>query len=226
MIQLVFSPSWFAGIDNLFELVTVVVTLLIAIYSRKVYKFTKDKNYRFFGYAFLLICISYVLNILMDVSIYYPSVKIVKVGIFTVVTHTFQRLDLFYSIGFFTLRFLLLLGLLGIFFVVYKTKDKKINFLLIYLAFVSALFGNYLFHIFHITSSLLLLFIFVYYYNNYHKYRSRNSFLVASSFFLIFVSQIIFITLEIHPIMYVIAESIQLLGYLMLLFTFISILKK
>ncbi|MEM4244783.1 MAG: hypothetical protein QXR60_01075, partial [Candidatus Nanoarchaeia archaeon] len=224
--RLVFSPSWFVGIDNIFELVTVFVTLLIAIYSHKLYKFTKENSYRLFSYSFFLISISYLVKILMDISIYYPKMKIIRAGAFTFITQTFQRFEAYYAVGFFVERFLLLLGLLGIFFVLHKVKDKKVGFLLIYLAFVSALFGNYLFHIFHITTSLLLLYICYYYYKNYSKNRSKNSFLVASSFFLIFVSQIIFITLLIHPIMYVIGESVQLLGYLILLFTFISILKK
>lgn len=226
MIRFVFSPSWFSGIDSLFELVTVIVTMLIAIYAHKIYKLTQEKKYRFFSYSFLLISISYIIKILMDVSVYYPTTKIVKIGILTVVTHTFERLDAFYSIGYFVLRFLLLLGLLGIFLVLEKREDWKSAFLLIYLAFVSALFGNYLYHVFHITTSLFLLLIFVYYHNNYMNYKSKNSFFVASSFFLIFVSQLIFIALSLHPVLYVVGESIQLLGYLLLLFTFISILKK
>jgi len=226
MIRFVFSPSWFFGIDSLFELVTVVVAMLVALYAHKVYKLTKEKRYRFFSYAFLLISVSYIIKILMDVSVYYPTTQIFKIGIFTVITHTFARLDAFYAVGYFVLRFLLLLGLLGIFLVLERKEDRKYAFLLIYLAFVSALFGNYLYHIFHITTSLLLLLIFVYFYNNYMNYKSRNSFFVASSFFLIFVSQLIFIALSLHPVLYVVAESVQLLGYLLLLFTFVSILKK
>ena len=226
MVTFAFSPSWFLGIDSIFELVTVVVTLLVAVYGRKVYKFSKEKNYKFFSYAFFLICASYIINIFMNISVYYPVTKIVKVGILTVITNTLERVDLFYNVGFFVLRFLLLLGLVTLLLVLDKKQDKKYSFLLIYLAFVSALFGNYLFHIFHITTSLLLFFIFIYYYNNYLKYRSRNSFFVALSFLLIFISQIVFILLTVHPVLYVVAESIQLLGYLLLLFTFVSILKK
>ncbi len=226
MIRFVFSPTWFLGIDSIFEMVTVLVTLLVAIYSRKVYKFTKEKNYKLFSYAFLLICISYVINILMDISIYYPTTKVVRIGIFTVVTHTFQKLDVFYAIGYFVLRFLLLLGLVGIFLTLDKKRNKKYGFLLVYLAFISALFGNYLYHVFHITGSIFLMLIFIYYYKNYRNYKSRTSFLVASSFFLIFLSQIIFVTLSIHPILYVIGESVQLLGYGALLLAFILILKK
>jgi hypothetical protein len=43
---------------------------------------------------------------------------------------------------------------------------------------------------------------------------------------LIFISQIIFITVQLHPVLYVVAESVQLLGYLILLYLFISILRK
>lgn len=226
MVTFAFSPSWFLGIDAIFELVTVLVTLLIAVYSYKLYKFTKERGYRFFSYAFLLIGISYVINILMNISVYHPVIKVAQVGIFTIITKTFERVEIFYAVGFFVLRFLLLLGLVTLLLVLHKKKDKKYSFLLLYLAFVSALIGNYIFHIFYITSSLLLLFIFVYYYNNYLRYRSRNSLCVAISFLLIFVSQIVFILLTVHPVLYVVGESIQLLGYLLLLFIFISILKK
>jgi hypothetical protein len=226
MIRLVFSPTWFMGIDNIFELVTVIVTLLIAIYSRKLYKFTKEKNYRIFSYSFLLMSISYMIKILMDVSVYYPTTKIIKVGLLTFVTHTFQRLEAFYAIGSFVERFLLMLGLVGIFLVLQKKDDKYYSFLLVYLAFVAALFGNYIYHVFHITTSLLLLLIFIHYYHNYLNYRSRNTLLVTISFLLIFLSQIIFITMQLHPLIYVVGEFIQLVGYLVLLYTFILILKK
>lgn len=226
MIRFVFSPDWFLGIDSLFELVTVLVAFLIGVYSYKVYKFTKENSYKFFSYAFFLISFSYIIKILMSVSVYYPVTKIVKVGVFTFVTHTFKRLDLLYIIGFFTIRFLLLLGLIGLFMVLQKEEDRKHAFLLVYLAFISALLSNYLTNIFHVTASLILMLIFVYYYNNYLKYKSRNSFFVASSFFLIFISQIVFILMSVHPLFYVIGESVQLLGYALLLFALVLVLKK
>ncbi|MFH1210448.1 MAG: hypothetical protein V1645_00890 [archaeon] len=226
MIKVVFSPSWFMGIDNIFELITIIVTLLIAIYSWKVYKFSKESIHKYFSYAFFMISLSYIIKILMDISIYYPTTKIVQVGLLTVITHTFQKLDIFYTVGFFVSRLLLMLGMVGIFLVLERKGDKYYAFLLVYLAFVAALFGNFLFHIFHITTALLLLLIFIHYYNNYVECRSRNVLLVALSFLLIFISQIIFITVQLHPVLYVVAESVQLLGYLILLYLFISILRK
>lgn len=226
MIKVVFSPAWFSGIDSIFELVTVLVTALISVYGYKVYKFSGERRYKFFSLAFLLICVSYIIKILMNVSVYSTVTKKVQIGMFVFISQSLQRFELFYSIGFFLLRFLLLLGLIGIFLVLEKKEDRKYAFLLIYLAFISSLIGNYIFHIFHITASMLLLLIFVYYYNNYLHNKSKNPFLVASSFFLIMISQVVFILSASFPLAYVIGESLQLLGYILLLLALILILRR
>jgi len=49
--------------------------------------------------------------------------------------------------------------------------------------------------------------------------------LLALSFGVIAGSQLIFVFVRINPLLYVIAESIQLIGYIMLLITFVMVLR-
>ena len=52
MIDIVFNPKWFNGIDSIFEGISVIVCILIASYSLKLYKFNKNKNFKDFSIAF------------------------------------------------------------------------------------------------------------------------------------------------------------------------------
>ena len=66
MLKFYFSPEWFHGIDSIFEIVSIIVALLIALYAYKIYKFSKVNKYKFFSWAFLLIAIAYIFKILTN----------------------------------------------------------------------------------------------------------------------------------------------------------------
>jgi len=68
--------------------------------------------------------------------------------------------------------------------------------------------------------------LFLNYRNNYLKVKSFNAKMVMYSFFVLAISQVFFIFEGLVTHFYVIGESIQLLGYLILLFAIIKMMLK
>ncbi|MEA3430735.1 MAG: hypothetical protein U9R08_05660, partial [Nanoarchaeota archaeon] len=75
MLELVYSPQWFYGIDILFESINVIAALLIAFFSYKIYKYTKDRHCLYFGLSFLAICIAFISKILTNFQIYFNVLR-------------------------------------------------------------------------------------------------------------------------------------------------------
>ena len=86
-------------------------------------------------------------------------------------------------------------------------------------------FSHSAYYMFHLTSLVLLLLITMEYYSNHFKNKIITSRLVTYSFSIITLSQIVFIFVNLNPLIYVIAECVQLIGYAILLLAFIMVLK-
>ena len=224
MLGIVYSPQWFYGIDILFESINVIAAILIAFFSYRIYRFTKEKKYFYFGMSFVGIALSFISKILTNFQFYYNFLRqsnIVDSLLVTVTAH--KSLNIFLSAYFFH-RLFMLLALTGIFFVVCK-YDKKLLFIFAYLIAIITAFSTSEYFIFHVTTSIMLGYIFCQYYYNYKHHPTKNTFLVAFSFFLILISQIIFINIIIGVENYALAQVIQFIGYIILLYAYIRISK-
>ena len=60
MGYILYTPSWFFGIDSIFEFISVFVTIFIGYYSYKIYKLVSDKKYFYFSLSFMFIAISFI----------------------------------------------------------------------------------------------------------------------------------------------------------------------
>jgi len=106
------------------------------------------------------------------------------------------------------------------------SKQPKSNvFIIFYLLIVLTYFSQSAYYIFYITSFLLLIFISSSYFLNSKKTKHYTAKLLAFSFAIITASQLVFIFVKINPILYVIAQLIQLVGYVLMLITFTLVLK-
>lgn len=226
MVLYVYSPGWFHGFDSIFEIVSVIVSLLIAYYGYKTYKYTSQKRYLHFAASFFLVAAAFLINILSNLVVYTREIRRSIVDLQTIEVLVFKRLTWVSTAGSLVSVLLLLLAFLILVITIYRISDKKINFLLFYLIVIAALYSKHSFIFFHGTLLVLTALIFMYYYKNYNARKTKNRGLVASSFFMMALSQLFFMISAFSGIMFVIAESVQLLGYLVLLFTIISVLRK
>jgi hypothetical protein len=223
MIRFIFSPRWFYGIDSSFEVASIFVTLLIAIASYRFYKFSKEVRYKYFAWSLLAIAISFAAKILTNINVYYSVLEHRTIGFLQITFTTIRYSDIFEIAGFTTYRFLTLLGFLGLFSLLQKNVDKRQFILLSYCFFIISVFSTSWYYLFHLTLALLLLFICMHYLDHYRKQRIRQSRLIFVALLMILVSHIVSVFVEANLMLYVVAESLQLLGFLVLLYSFYTL---
>ena len=99
--------------------------------------------------------------------------------------------------------------------------------LLAYLVSVIAFFSNAFIYVFYATSAVLLALITQHYLFNHLKRKTHATRLITISFAIILLSQLIFMMVFLNPTLFFIAaEVIQLLGYILLLYTYTLITTK
>jgi len=234
MVSVVFTPRWFYGIDCIFEGVAIIVALLIAFYSYKMYTFTKVSNHKFFSISFLLIALAFSAKIVSNLSLVSTYVGVVKhVGFFFYGHHRLAVEHLLYISGFLGYRLLMLAGLLGVYFVIHKYKAKKLIVFSAYLITVLILattFSTWAYPIFYITTAILLIFIAQFYYDSYlgrrgHK-KNKNAKMILKAFVMLAAAQLAFTLVLLHLYFYVLAEALQLVGFLILLYVYYNLVMK
>ncbi len=226
MYKLVFAPHWFSGIDCIFEVVAVIVTFLIAMYVYKLYKFSKDRQYQYFSYAFLAIAFSFIFKILTNITIYGEVLEKHSHGLYHLTFKIIQRVDLLYTAGHLLHRFLFLMGLLGIFCIIGKLWSPKQIILNIFLISLVTIFSAYKYFAFYLTSTLILAFIVHSLYKNHKAVCNKKTFCITTAFYILLISQIAFIFVVLSKYIYVVAEVIQLAGFVMLLAYYYMLAKK
>lgn len=216
------SLGKFYGIDSLIELLIIAVSLIIFIYSNKIYKIVKDKNYKFFSLAFLAVAISFAFKILSNFTIL-NRVQIRGANFIYIVFTQFRYMEIINFISFILYKSFLLLGFLILFLIVTKTEDKEKIFFFVYLSIIAILFSIYFNFVFHITLVFLMLFLTLHFYENYKDHKRVNSLLVFVAFLIILISHIFFIFSDMYSLFYVIGEGLLLIGFLSLLVNQIKI---
>jgi len=122
----------------------------------------------------------------------------------------------------------MLLGFIILFFIISKLtwKNQRVIVLLVYFAFIATWISIIHYQLFYITLFFLLLLITYSYYQNYKEIKSDKAKFVMIAFGILLVSQAFFIFVIYSRTVYVLAELIQLLGFVYLLIPFILIFKK
>jgi len=228
MLNFVFSPAWFYGIDTAFEVVTMAVAALISLYSYKIYKFSELKRYFYFSISFAMLSLSFLAKILTNITIYYNVIEQHSFGLADIAVSAVRNSNILFTLGFLSYRSLTLLAFLGIYLVM-STKvrtSRSAILLFVYFILATVFFSNRISIIFHITALSFLFFILMFTLRNCYNKPNVKSILVSSSFFMIMLSQLIFIPALYNDLAYVTAEVVQLVGYTGMLAAYMMIRKK
>lgn len=225
MVGFIYSPIWFYGKDIIIDFVSVFVLFLIAFFSLKYYRINKkNKNYLCFASSFGLIMLSFFFKIITNFVLYYNVVKTMRVGFFTFTYHTVELSHFLYSGGILFYHVFMLLGLFML-YSIYLKNNLFNSILIVYFILILTYFSVFAYYAFHLTALIFLIIITLQYWKNYVHSKYETNKLLFYSFNLIAISQILFIFIEFNLLFYVIAEIIQLFGYVGLLITFIKVLK-
>jgi hypothetical protein len=224
--EFVYSPPGFYGKDITIDIVSAIVLLLICAFSLRNYFLDKsNKRPLILSGALFLLGASFILKTITNIlshnaALHTQDILISFLGIDIVRPYTFIP-----AFGFLLYALMTLFG----FYIMYALTSKDeltMNYIIIaYLIIISTYFTRFNYHIFYLTT---LLFVFATarrYFFAYKKNKYANTMRLCISFSIITLSQLVFIFTGQNQLLYVIAELLQLLGYLFLLYTFGWVLK-
>jgi len=168
--------------------------------------------------------LAFIAKILATIPVYSKELKVETVGLVTVTSHIINKVSWINQFGISIARLIMLLAFLILVLVSLKIKDKKIIILLIYLLIISTALVSASYIVFHITLLIMMSILFLSYRRNYLRVKSLNAKMVMYSFSALLISQVFFIFEGLAENFYVIGESIQLIGYLILLVAIIKMM--
>jgi|ETNmetMinimDraft_2_1059921.scaffolds.fasta_scaffold28790_2 hypothetical protein len=224
----VFGPKWFYGFDSIIELIAVVISILLVYYSYKAFKLTKENKYAYFSTAFLSLTAAFVIKIIGTLAIYKPTITRTAIG--SSIHQTFNSLtpSNINSLAFIAHIFFMLLGFMILFLIISRLRwnDQRVIILLVYFVFLATWISVIHYQFFYLTSFAILMLITHSYYKNYIRIKSEKAKFVFIAFSILLISQAFFIFVIYSNTIYVLAELIQLLGFVYLLIPFILIFKR
>jgi len=236
MFRLFFTPEWFQGWDLGFQAVSLVIGILIALYSWKMYKVTGENKFAYFSGAFVFIAIGFVANIITQGLVYFSPFRTVAMNVLIPVvgraTTGVNYSQLFFRAGFFVSMVATLGAWLLIFFVSQKRSGRLKNYydvsqiaLFIYLIVLISVVSNFTYFVFYLTSLVILGMNVLNYYKNYLNTRNKNAKSVLTAFITLLVGHLFFVFVFLFPSFYVFGQIFVMIGFLMLLSVYSRVTK-
>ncbi len=229
MFALFTTPSWFNGLDLIFDAVALVIALLIAGYSWRVYKISSENKFKYFSFAFVLISCAFVFKLITFGVLYFHPLRETAHQVLLPVTQSrVSIMDLFYRGGFFLEMASFLGAFLLLFLVSQKSRARLHRFhelaqigLFVYLVGLIAVLATFKYFVFPLTMTVLISLIVLNYYKNYlNSDRNSNSYLVMIAFMFLLLAQLFFTFLFVSDVFYFFGEAFLLLGFLLILYVY------
>jgi hypothetical protein len=203
-------PSWFLGYSVLFQLVFAIVSVLVAVYAYKIYKVSEEKNIKFFGYAFLLISLSYILWPVINTLAAFPISR-------NIVAVFLENNELSDAVAIYSHIVLFLAGLVTL---VYSTLEKKnfriyilLSVLLISIVLIALGKANLIYLLF----SILIFLTLFHYVRIYIKEKNSKVLLIMIAFAFLFLGTVSLIFSNILDLFYVSGHFFILTAYVLIL---------
>ncbi|HHE36333.1 MAG TPA: hypothetical protein ENL16_00785 [Candidatus Woesearchaeota archaeon] len=225
-LDFVYSPPWFYGKDIAIDILSAIVVLLIGVFSFKNFLLDKkNKRHFFLSCAFILLGLSFITKIVVNILTHTQGWLSKQFWLSILGTEIIKPYGFLSAIGFLLYALLTLFG----FYILYvlSSKDElSMNYVIIaYFILVSTYFTRFTYFIIYITAFIFLFAITRRYFLCYNETKYKNTLCLGISFGVITLSQFVFIFTSSNHAIYVLAELIQLVGYLFLLYTFVMVLR-
>lgn len=221
-MQFIFTPKWFALADVLINTVSAIVTFILAMYVFKIYNFTKEDRHKYFSAAFLAISAAFAVATATHFFSYYNLFEKHALGIAFYTFNIIHSNTTFFALGELIFRALMLAGLFVLFNMLEKNTNKKIIALNIFFAALITLFSITHYYVFYLSTFAITGLIA---YRMLFNYLERPCGKTASTFVgfgIIALCQAMLILAALETV-YVFAGMLQVLGYIMLLATYIQL---
>ena len=225
-LEFVQGPAGFYGKDIAIDLVSAIVVLLIGVFSFRNYLLDK-KNHRhlLLSLATVMLSGSFFVKILTNILSHH-QIGLSKYLTGLIIPSIIPAYSMLPAAGFLLYSILTLVGFYILFTLTSKRELLSFDYLIIaYFIIVSTYFARFNYVLFYITALLFLVAISRRYFLAYNENRYKNTLILGISFSLIALSYLAFIFTSTNHALYVLAELIQLIGYLFLLYTFTLVLR-
>lgn len=214
MTKFYIVPQWFFGYDIAFEILFGVITLLIALYSFRIYRLSCQRECRLLGGGFLLISLGYftwsalnlyVANQLDSSALEIPLRQVTSLAALGVWAH----------VGF------LVGGAATLAYMTLPARSERAYTIFVTLSLLVVVFALKKALAFYFVSSFLMFIVLSHYFMTYLKYRHRGTLLMFFAFFFVFLGNVDFIFATLHPLHYFVGHVFHFIGYI---FAFVSLL--
>jgi hypothetical protein len=211
------APPWFVGYDAAMEFFFFLVALLISLFAFSVHRKTGQKGPRSFGWAFLLISLSYIVQSLSNLFILAEMLEVpIRLG-------ELYNMAVAELIGAYAHMFLMVCGLALLLNV---SEGLGATLASAAVAVIAIAYSGAPLSTFYLIGSVYLFLLSARFIRNYRENRKPPALLVAAAFILLFFSDVVcFVEADLSwP--YVVCHLLQLVAYLILLANFWIVLRK
>lgn len=211
MVLTSLSPPWFYGYDVVLELCFTIISLAIALFALQIYKLTDQVQVKHFGISFIFISISNFTQSALNFLTITKTDQVIcsKIGI--------QNINIFATYGLYMQMIFLMVGLVMLTYMTFRTKQARIMWLLLIIALIAIFLSVNPIYTFYLISSLLLAIISIHFVANYLRSRQTKTLLVVLAFLFLFFGSIHFILAVNHEIYYVLGHIMELFAYSLIL---------
>ncbi len=216
-------PGLFVGESAIIDSICIFVLTLISHFSLKYYRIKKNRNYLFLAVAFILLIVSFLLKIFISFGVDYNVMGMGLLGYGSINPENLTSLESGVFLIYFFYHLTLLIGLY-LFYAVYDKQSKSNMILAVYLIVLLSYFSHSNPAVFHFSAFMILFLATMLCVNRYISKKYPATMLLILGVAVITASQALFTFVERNEKIYLIAEVVQLVGYLTLLLTFIAVL--
>ena len=214
-------PHWFYDIDNILDTVSVLILLLVAFFGASYYRLSKRKSYLLLTASFSILALSFIIKVAYNFIIYHHLLAPTSL---VEAQELLQSLPTIIVFAVFFHRFFQLLGLF-LLYLLHQKLPKSSIFLFLYFIGILTYFSRSAYYLFHITTLFFLFFITLVYFTQWKLNKRSTTKLLTMGFATMGFAHVLFMFHQVTNIFYVAAEIVQVVGYLILLITFIMVLR-
>lgn len=215
-----YGPTWFFGCDIVLEFVFFIVSLLLAIFSFRMYKICNENKLKLFSLSFILISLSYLTQTVSN------FILLTSHSMYTCNSFKTRDILLTDTVGIFSHLLLMSIGLLLLAFMTFEIRKKSLFFMLVAMNVISLFLARNVFVMFFWLTATYLVIISSHFIRNYIRVRQKHALIIALAFILFLIGNLDFAFSLKYPIFYAMAHVLQLFAYILILINFFYQVKK
>lgn len=212
--------SWSFKYDLVFELVFAIVSLILAAFAFKLYNITAENRSKLFGISFLLISISYFVQLIFNFLI------ISKIDQQICDMASLSSVNVIGYFGSYIHFLFMLAGFAVLLYMTFSIKHPEVLLFLLILSVVSLVMSSNEFSAFYLMSTLFLSFITWHFIKNYFRKKQKLSLLVALAFSLFLFGSFHFFLSVNHQLFFIIGYFLEFVAYILLSINLYLVQKK